>query len=316
MSNYTLAHFTKLLTYPMMESKESRTILSMMFTNCAFGENGVTASKSIPADSLTYISFVHPLMAYDSMYKLAMKDFVKNIPKSKNLSDFSERINSPTRNLIYANLSAAADFFQFPIDMIPGVNRDALSRGMDELRRTSESAIMDFTPDNLVKSSNLFTYKSPNRNIFTGDNAMLWFLSVSDIEWTIDLFNAGSDASRLNTRTLPYDVALRMVAPPTQVFFDLYSSGVEAMALNKPLTTAQYSILFMIFYLDSMCYHDWTTYHTRAGLYDSSMVIQANNIVDNTKLMFNKIKSLMETQGMSTTSLPNRVHMPIELYNY
>lgn len=316
MSNYTLAHFTKLLKYPIMGSKESRTILSMMFTNCAFGENGVTASKSIPADSLTYISFVHPLMAYDSMYKLAMKDFVKNIPKSKNLSDFSERISLPTRNLIYANLSAAIDFFQFPIDMIPDADHDALSRGMDELRRTAESAIVHFTPDRLMKSSDLFTYIPPERNMFTGDNTMLWFLSVSDIKWTIDLFNAGMDASSLSARTLPYKIALGATVLPTQKFFDLYASGVEAMALNKPLTTAQYCILFMIFYLDSMCYHDWTTYHTRAGLYDSSMVIQANNIVDNTKLVFNKIKSLMETQGMSTTSLPDRVYVPIGLYNY
>lgn len=313
MSKYTLASFTELLGYPMMESKESRTILSMMFTNCAFGENGVTASKSIPADPLTYISFVHPLMAYDSMYKLAMKDFVKNIPKSENLSDFSERISLPTRNLIYANLSAAADFFQFPIDMIPGANRDALSRGMDELRRTSESAIMDFTPGRLIKSSNLFTYTPPECNIFTGDNAMLWFLSVSDIKWTIDLFNAGMDASSLNARTLPYKIALGATVPPTQKFFDLYSSGVVAMALNKSLTTAQSCVIFMIFYLDSMCYHDWTTYHTRAGLYDSSMVTQANNIVNNTKQMFNKIKSLMETQGMTTAALPMKLHTEIRL---
>lgn len=316
MNNYTLTEFTKLLKYPMMESEESRTVLSMMFTNAAFGENGITASRSIPADPLTYASFVHPLMAYDSMYKRAMKDFVKAIPKSENLGDLSRNVSLPTRNLIYANLSAAIDFFQFPVDMVPGADHDALKRGLVDLRRTAESAILDFTPDRLIKSSNWFTYTPPERSIFTGDNAMLWFLSVSDIEWTIDLFNAGSDASRLNTRTLPYDVALRMVAPPTQVFFDLYSSGVEAMALNKPLTTAQYCILFMIFYLDSMCYHDWTTYHTKAGLYDSSMVIQANKIVNNTKLMFNKIKSLMETQGMSTTNLPDRVYVPIELYNY
>lgn len=302
--NDKFEQFKELLKYPMMDSDESKFILSLMFTNCTFGENGVVANNNIQSTPVIDVSFRHPLMVYDFIFKIAMDDIIKTIPKSKNINDFSKKINPRTNCIIYSNLYAIINFFVYQNDMIPNADHNALNHGFIDMGRIAKSAITRFAPDNAVKTKDFLEYDILPREIFIGSDKMMWFLCFSDISWTIDLINSTKDKAIASAQTLPISILMNVVEPPTQTFFDLYASGIKAIALNEKPTHNQLGIMFMIFYIDSICYYNWVKYHTEAGLFDYSMITQANIIVDNTIITFDKISSVMEAQGMSTIQLP------------
>lgn len=281
----------------MMESDESKIVLSMMFTNSAFGKNGVIANNCIKSTPIIDISFLHPLMLYDFIFKAAIDDIIKTVPISKNLNDFSKKIQPLTKSIIYSNLSSIIDFYTYPTDMVPNADYDTLNRGFINLSRISKSAIANFMPNNVVKTQSILGYEPLSKDIFVGHDRMMHFLCFSDIIWTIDLINSTKDSAIQSIQTLPTHFMLSIVEPPTQMFFSLYASGIKAITLNKKPTYDQLGILYMIFYIDSICYNEWKKYHTEAGLFDSSMITQADIITDNTIIIFDKISSLMETQG-------------------
>lgn len=299
--------FKDLLKHPMMKSDESKFVLSLMFTNDTFGENGVIANNGIQSTPVIDTSFRYPLMVYNFIFKIAMDDIIKNVPESKNLDDFSKKIKPLTNGIIYSNLCAIINFFDYPTDMIPNADYGALNRGFDNMRHIAKSSITSFAPDDIGKTKGILKYKLLPREMFIGSDRMMWFLCFSDITWTIDLINSTKDKAVMSMQTLPNSILMNIVEPPTQTFFDLYTSGIKTVALNEEPTHNQLGILFMIFYIDSICYHDWNKYYTEAGLFDSSMITQADIIVDNTIITFDKISSLMEAQGMSTAPLPLNV---------
>lgn len=303
--NDKFAQFKELLKYPMMESDESKFMLAQMFTDSMLGANGVTANNGIKSTPIIDISFRHPLMVYDFIFKFAMDDIIKNVPTSKNLDDFSKNVKLHTKVVIHSILSAIIDFFNYPNDMVPNADYSALNRGFNKMRLVAESAIISFAPDSGVKTRGMLRYEPLPRDMFVGSDRMMWFLCFSDISWTIDLINSTKGAAIRNMQTTPLHAIISMVEPPTLNFFNLYISGIKSIALNEKPAYNQLGILYMIFYIDSICYYDWNKYHTETGLFDSSMTAQVDVITDNAVMMFDKINSLIAAQGMCVITLPD-----------
>ena len=297
--------FKELLKYPMMESDESKFMLAQMFTDSMLGANGVRANDGIKSTPVIDISFKHPLIIYDFIFKFAMDAIIKTVPKSKNTDVFSKNIKPHTKTVIHAILSAIIDFFNYPNDMVPNADYNALNHGFNKMRLIAESAITNFAPDGGVKTRGMLRYEPLPRDTFVGSDKMMWFLCFSDISWTIDLINSTKSSAIRNIQTVPLHAIISMAEPPTQNFFNLYMSGIKAVALNEKVPYNQLSILYMIFYIDSICYYDWNKYHTETGLFDHSMSTQVDVITDNAVSMFDKINSRIASQGMCTITLPD-----------
>lgn len=297
--------FKELLKYPMMESDESKFMLAQMFTDSMVGANGVTANNGIKSTPIIDISYRHPLMVYDAILKFAMGDIIKNVPISKNLDDFSKNVKPHTKVVIHSIFSAIIDFLNYPNDMVPNADHNALNRGFHKIRLIAESVITRFGPDSGVKTIGMLRSKPLPKDMFVGYDRMMWFLCSSDISWTIDLINSMKGAAIRNIQTIPLHTIVSMVEPPTQNFFNLYASGIKSIALNEKPDYNQLIIVYMTLYIDSICYYDWNKYHTETGLFDSSMITQVDVITDNTVMMFDKINSIMAAQGGCVITLPD-----------
>lgn len=252
--------FKRLLDSDLMKDEGNRAMLALLFTDESIGRDGVIARKEINIISPTVdIAFTHPLVFWDYLFHTGLYDIINCVEDARDISDLHKRLNTMGRTLLYADTFAILDFYRHPIDMIPDVNQKIIKKGFNSLYNHIKPIVKVFTPSKQIPTT--LSYNLPEKSLFKSNktNKMVWYLCATDLSWTCALFEGAKSKVFPNTPSLLH-LPFILAEKNTQTFFDIYSTGVEAL-IKDNLTVEQLIILNMIFSIDDECYNDWVKYH-------------------------------------------------------
>jgi hypothetical protein len=270
------------------QSPSIRAALAVPFIDEEFGLNGVSARQAIQIPSITSdFAFTYPLMLYDQLTRASMTDIIDAAENASNVTDFHSKLTPLGRTMVYTHTYAILDFYRFPTDMIPDVDHRVLEDGFKVLHDLVEPVVKIFTPTARIPT--VLTYNLPLASEFHSRYSMAWYLCASDLSWTRVLFEAVK-SSTFELLSSPLHASLCVAELATQTFFGIYTSGIDALARGKTLTSDQYIILNMIFKLDVDCYNDCASYHKAINVLPDRFFDEMDVICGNVKDVYNAVK--------------------------
>lgn len=266
----------------MMDTESSRSLLGLLMINKPIGETCIDARRKLPIKiSKADLEFTNTLVVYDRLMKLAMKDIINTMLKSRNICDFYIHLSPLGRTVVYSQVKAARAYYRATLqtlDMIPDVCTDILRDGFLDLYVLRTSIENTFRPNKEVRSR--LRHTMPPKSAFVGKDRMLWYLCYTDLVWSKEMFK-GIKSSAVDLKLLPLNWTVQLIEILTQGYFTAYMSGISKLTLGLPLTSEEYIILRMCFENDVINYQEIAWYYSKCNIlpnefFDELEVLNSN----------------------------------------
>lgn len=292
MKNYRV--FQKVMkNSPMMDDPESRSLIGALCVLESIGTTGIKERIKILKEHKIILSradlyFTIPLILYYIITKLAMRNIVPAMMKSKNMDEFYKNLNPLGRMLVFTHVSSLINFYMMSVELqrqgkLPDVGQD-FRVGFSKLYDLRVSIAQKFRPPITQMPLDLTLCFFDDLE-FTGINKMMWYMAYTDMLWTRDFIDY-IISYRLPVLEKIVDSVRGLIIPK---FFLAYMRAVTKLNTGIKLDQHESVLLRMIYEVDMATYSELIFYYSNCNILPDAFFDDFKKFYNNVLLVREKV---------------------------